>query len=277
MGDLTQIRDPILLFDITPPGSHIPQVCTKKRLLIFQNLSFGKQILRQLSLTHFLKSKKKMSISLIESVVFDQREPSRSSFSKNVGNVCAIKTVCARQVIHHPLKCTLLPWIPFASHQWGRLLFRGKFFGLLIKRFTEDLKKKLISEWALVQTKPHVFSSPVSVKSKKVMERERKHLVAWLRRNPHRKRAAMDQHTPVPSSSHIKTQLACLLRSFWGLQLSKYATVLNFWPARCCRGSGCRRSKKERKLIFFFREPWLSSFPRVKNSRSQDPHLQSKY
>lgn len=157
----------------------------------------------------------------------------------------------------------------------AELLFWGKFFGPLIKRLTQDLKKNQISEWALVKTKPHISSSPVSVKSKKVMERERKHLEAWLRRNPHRKGAAMDQHTPVPSRSHIKTPLACLLRSFWGLQLSKYATVPNFWPARCCTGSGCWRSKKGRKQIFFFQEPDYPLFLEFK--KEQDPHLQSKY
>lgn len=156
----------------------------------------------------------------------------------------------------------------------AKLLSEVNSLGLSIS-LTEDLKKKQISEWALVQTKPHVSSSPVSVESKKVMERERKHLVAWLRRNPHRKGAAMDQHTPVPSCSHIKTPLACLLRSFWGLQLSKYATVLNFWLARCCTGSGCRRSKKERRLMFFFREPDYPLFLEFK--KEQDPHLQSKY
>lgn len=184
--------------------------------------------------------------------------------------MCAIKTVHACQVIHHPLKCTLLPWIPFASHQWDQAPFWSRFFGLLIKsHWRFEKKKKQISEWALVQRKPHVSTSPVSVGSKKVMERERKHLVAWLRRNPHRKGAAMDQHTPVRSHSHIKTPLACLLRSFWGLQLSKYATVLNFWLARCCTG------EKERKLIFFFRESDYPLFLVFK--KEQDPHLQSTY
>lgn len=137
----------------------------------------------------------------------------------------------------------------------AKLLSEANSLGFSSSVLLKIWRKNKLSEWALVQTKPHVSSSPVSVKSQKVMERERKHLVAWLRRNPHRKGAAMDQHTPVPSRSHIKTPLACLLRSFWGLQLSKYATVLNFWLARCCTGSGCWRSKKERKLIFFFREP----------------------
>lgn len=114
-----------------------------------------------------------------------------------------------------------------------------------------------------MQTKPHVSLSPVSVKSKKVMERERKHLVAWLRRNPHRKGAAMNQYTTVATHSHIKTPPACLLGSFWGLQLSKYATVLNFWPARCCTSSGCWRSKKARKLISFLQEPDCPSFLQV--------------
>lgn len=186
-----------------------------------------------------------------------------------------LKIVHACQVIHHPLKRTLLPWIPFKSHQWGQALFWGKFSGLLIRRLTQDLKKNQMSKWALVKTKPHISSSPVSVMSKKVMEKERKHLEAWLRRNPHRKRAAMDQHTPVPSHSHIKTPLACLLRSFWSLQLSKYATVPNFWLARCCTGSGCWRSKKGRKLIFFFQELDYPLFREFK--KKQDPHFQSKY
>lgn len=200
--------------------------------------------------------------------VFDQREASRSSFLKNVGKCVCDQDWHAFQVIHHPLKCTLHPWIPFALHQWDQAPFWSKFFRLLIKshwRFEKkkEKKNKLVSgRWC----RQNLMSPRLRLVSGQRRWWRGRGNIWWPGwGGTHTGRELLWISTP-PSRSHIKTPLACLLRSFWGLQLSKYATVLNFWLARCCTG------EKERKLIFFFRKPDYPLFLVFK--KEQDQHLQ---